>query len=243
MGERICENCKKKFSQKSNYVSHLNRKFPCKTVIDKEVPDKYKLLELKINELQEQIKELKINELQEQIEELKKTGTITKTKTITNIDNKKILNIFFSPNAFGREDLTFIDDKTSKKILNKGFNSLQELIKTVHFNKDKPENHNIYMPNWRDKTKILVFDGEQWNLESKDEILEDLRDNGISFIQKKYDELDETDKKDAIIIKKIKRFIENYDSEERIDILNNDLQLILYNGREIVKKTMKTIKN
>lgn len=66
--------------------------------------------------------------------------------------------------------------------MDKGFQSIPEFVKLVHFNKNKPQNHNILMPNWRDKNKILAFDGENWNLSEKDAILEDLKCKGIDFI-------------------------------------------------------------
>ena len=142
--------------------------------------------------------------------------------------------------AFGKEDLSFLDDILYKKILSKGYKSIQEFVKLCHFNKNKQLNHNVYIPNWRDKSKILVFDGEQWNLEDKDEILNDLKDKGISFIQKKYDELDETNKEDAMLIKKMKRFLEAYDNDDQLDMINDDLQLILYNNRKVILSTRKT---
>ncbi len=60
-----------------------------------------------------------------------------------------------------------IDDVAVKKILNKGFLSIPEYIKNLHFDKKIPANHNVYLPNWRDKTKILVYNENDWNLEDK----------------------------------------------------------------------------
>ena len=71
--------------------------------------------------------------------------------------------------------------------------------------------------------------------------MNDLKDKGISFIQTKYEELDQTDMKDIMILKKIKRFIDSYENDEKIDMLDDDLQLILYNNRDLIKKNMKKI--
>jgi len=241
-----CDICLKIWTRKYDYTRHKNRKTPCKI-------NKYDLLIKKIEELE--IQNIKIDEIEKQnkkIEELEKqnielkslittTSIITNNKIDNNINNKfdNNINIIVSPIEFGKEDLSFINNDFSKKILNKGFKSIQELIKIIHFNKDKPEYHNIYLPNWRDKSNILVFDGLKWNLSNKDDILDDLKDKGINYIQKKYEELDETDKKDAIIIKKIKRFLESHDDEDKFDILKKDLLFILYNNRDLIEKTRK----
>jgi hypothetical protein len=45
-----------------------------------------------------------------------------------------------------------------KRILNKGFKSIQEYVNCIHFNSKKPENHNVYISNLRDNY-ILVYDG------------------------------------------------------------------------------------
>jgi hypothetical protein len=228
MVEYTCDICQKKWNNKTDFTRHQNRKNPCKV-------NKYNLLLQKINEL-----EKKMHEIEKENIDLKKnkSSVINNIHKIDKIDNNTI-NITITPIAFGKEDLSFITTNSSKKILNKGFKSIPELIKMIHFNQDKPEYHNIYLPNWRDKSNILVFDGSKWNLENKDDILDDLKDKGIDYIQTKYEELDENDKKDALLIKKIKRFLESYDEEEKNDILKKDLLLILYNNRELIEKTRK----
>lgn len=236
MVEYICDRCKKIFDHKGNYMTHNKRKYPCKALEEIIVEDtKYELLMKKIDEL-----EKKNNTLEKEVDKLK-DRCVPKiiNNTNTNTDNSKTLNVIITPSAFGKEDLNFLDDIQSKRILSKGFQSLPTLIKALHFNEDKPEYHNVYMPNWRDKNNVLVFDGKTWNLQNKNMILEDLRDKGIDFIQRKYDELKADDKKDAIIIRKIKRFMESYDNEKKLDVLNNDLQLVLYNNRVIVENTRK----
>jgi len=77
---------------------------------------------------------------------------INNIQTQNNITQNNTFNIL----AFGKEDLSHITDDTYKKIINKGFKSVPALVDAIHFNKDKPENHNIYISNIRDDY-ILVF--------------------------------------------------------------------------------------
>ena len=208
-------------------------------------------LEKENNELKEEFKkekeELKIElqkenkGLKDEIKKLKQimNKTIVNGTNIGRDDNSK--NIYVTINQFGKESNKHLDDVAVKKILNKGFLSIPEYIKNLHFDKKVPENHNVYLPNWRDKSKILVYNGEEWNLEDKDDIIDDLKIKGIDFIEKKYNELDKNNKHDALLIKKMDRFLESYndDEEEKIDTLNKNIMLLLYNNRKIPEKTRK----
>ena len=264
MVKYICPTCHKVFPQKSQYDCHMNRKYPCEpTVVVVQEDTKYDLLIKKIEELEKNAKELqfknkelekdskiikelqvKNKEFEKEIKKLKKDNAkIINNNTTNNTLNNTMVNVTFSPKAFGTENIDFLedDDVISRKILNRGFQSLPEYIKTLHFDKNKPENHNIYIPNWRDKTRALVYDGKNWNLEQTDSVMTDLKDKGIEFIQRKYDELDKKNSADAKIIEKLGRFLESYntDEKEKIDILNEDICLVLYNNRDIPSNTRK----
>jgi hypothetical protein len=43
--------------------------------------------------------------------------------------------------AFGKEDLSMLTDKHYEYFIKKGFMSVPEMIKFVHFNENYPENH------------------------------------------------------------------------------------------------------
>ena len=44
--------------------------------------------------------------------------------------------------------------------MDKGYKSVPHLIDYIHFNKNKPENHNVMTTNMRDN-KISIYDGEK----------------------------------------------------------------------------------
>jgi indole-3-glycerol phosphate synthase len=69
-----------------------------------------------------------------------------------------------------------------------------------------------------------------------------LRDGGCQYIDEKVKDL--VDKKliNEAAIKNLKRFIENRDDEPQKTILDNDIKLILYNKRNIVKATKDKMK-
>ena len=134
----------------------------------------------------------------------------------------------FNLNALGNENTEYISEKDTKRILGKGYLSIIEYLKHLHFNEEHPENHNVYLPNWRDKSKVLTFDGNNWSLCDREETIEELKEKGISFINTNYDKLDGDRKMDIIAIKKLDRFLESYeDDDDKIKIINNNLNLLL----------------
>jgi hypothetical protein len=61
---------------------------------------------------------------------------------------------------FKNEDLSYITSDDKIKILNVGYDSLLELVKHVHCNKEHPENNNIYVSNLKSKYCQVMIDGE-----------------------------------------------------------------------------------
>jgi len=155
------------------------------------------------------------------------------------------MNVIVMPNAFGKENIDFLvnDKELSRKILSKGFQSIPEYITFIHYNENNPENHNIYIPNWRDKKKVLVCDGKKWNLENTENVIDDLKDKGTDFIQSKYEELDANNPSDQKIIAKLDRFLEclNNEDKQTISQLDETIYMLLYNNKEIPMNTIKKI--
>lgn len=264
-----CENCGKMFSHKGMLNRHLDKKNPCVFKNSNEKLDALikKLEEIqnennkKTNTNDELLK--KIDELiteneiiKNEIIKLKKINGISNSNnSINNTNNahnnannahnninNANNNYYVVINAFGKEDpKNLFDEKQIKKIFDKGYNAIPEYVRTLHFDENVPENHNIYMPNWRDKSKVLTYDGHNWNLEDSVSKIDDLKSKGIDFIEKYYDDLDPNNKKDAVALKKIDRFLESYknDDKEKMAILHNEILLILYNNRKVTEKTRK----
>jgi DNA-directed RNA polymerase subunit RPC12/RpoP len=178
-------------------------------------------------DLKEKIKEnntqlnKKINSLEKKVIKIKPT----KIKLINN-------NININITAFGKEDLNFITDELCKKIIYTGFDSVQNYVKLVHFNENKPEYQNIYISNKKNKNEIMVNDGNKWNVAKTNDIMEKLFFNSITFLKSNVDKL-----KDKLIESKIKgtnRLINDYDEDENkiIKDLSKDIILFMYNNRD-----------
>jgi hypothetical protein len=211
--------------------------------------DEHVLLNIlgQMKNLNKQIYELtnKVKTLEESNIELKKNNielnnkiiAITPTTQINVINN---VNITIIP--FGKENLNFIsEEKCIKELIYAGFGCIQKYIDIVHFNKDKPEYHNMYIPNRKDLNQILINDGEKWNIAITDDIIEKMLDKMVIYTKTKHEKYNDENKLQETKTKGINRLFDKYDDdvnklvkENRKDIKNN-----IYNNRNIVLYTNK----
>ena len=89
-----------------------------------------------------------------------KTINTVNTKITNNVQTTNIENINININPLGQEDLTALTKEEKLKILNRVYNAVPELIKTIH---NKPNNRNFYLSN-RNKN-IVGFVNKQNELE------------------------------------------------------------------------------
>lgn len=243
-----CNYCLKGFSRKYNLERHLNGR--CKVKKSKEIEmDKiYKNLVDKIEK-----KEQELDKLRQENRNLKTVVNIdnrkkidNSTKTINNINNNSIMNTnnnnhnSVSLVAFGHEDMSYLSNKACKTIMKKGYQSIPNLVQNVHFHKNRPQNHNVYIPNMRDKY-AMAYDGSGWNLVDKNEIIDQLFGDKSLFLQDKYREL--YNELDESVKRKIELFFENEDDDEVKRFIKEEIKLLIYNKKDVPMKTKKTITN
>ena len=144
--KNVCEYCEKEYKHKC----HLNRHL--KTCKNKEICDiKENIYKCVIE------KELKKMEgqnlyLQQKIQLLEdKYNKATKIKNVNcnnnNINSNNTINIL----SFNNTDMSHITDKDYEKIMKKCFMSIPALIEKTHYDPNKPENHNIFITNLKDR--------------------------------------------------------------------------------------------
>ena len=97
-------------------------------------------------------------------------------------------------------------------------------------------NHNVYIPNMRDKY-AMTFNGNKWNLTNKEEIISQLFDDKNDYLEDKFRILSE--ELDKITKKKFNRYLDNNEKEEIINKIKNEIKLILYNNKNIPIETRK----
>lgn len=115
-------------------------------------------------------------------------GTIINNKVNNKVinDNKVITNNI-NIIKFGSESLEdLLTEKEILKILNSRYQSLEESIKTVHLNKNRPEYQNICITNLKDDL-AYIYNGEQFETVSKKVMLDELIDIHTENIEVTFD--------------------------------------------------------
>ncbi len=229
--ENVCKFCERSFSRKNNLARHLKT---CKEK-KKDDEDRENLLNL-VNMLNQQLKDQRdefkqeLNKRDKQIDELiKKAGVNIGTQNIQ--QNIKIL-------AYKNTDLSHLTDQDYLQCLNRSNMVIPNLIKKIHFNPKKPENHNIYISNIRNKY-IMVYDGNKWNLSNQNETIEDLIDTNEIVIEQKLEEWLENGKEYPEIMKKFNRYLEKKEKDDVINKIKNEIKLILYNNRKVANNCIE----
>ena len=258
-----CEKCKKPFRQKCDYERHLNRKKPCdakkRTVTKKQLNDEIKVIQSGddkdeiIKNMTEQIK-IMSNEMKNVcsiVEEMRNKFNNTQSSTSVNntVNNNTICGDVANGNiikdnvevncqinllvGFGKEDLTTLTTEQKKSILNQGLKGPLKYAEIVHCDTYK----NIYVSN-KKNPEVTVFNGDKWELHGK-EYIDQVRDNGIEFMEEQFEELKEELPK--FIVSKMTKFMNHMESEEADKIKKNmskDIRFLFYNKKpddEILK--------
>jgi hypothetical protein len=234
----ICKFCNNVFSHRNSRWKH-EQKCQIKSNNDE------------IMELKKKLKDIedKINNTQQCSTSIINNNNNTNTNTINNkgtINNNYII-------AFGKEDIgNILTEKEKYRILNARYKSLEESIKAIHFNKDRPEYQNIVITNMRDNL-IHIFDGEKFISQAKHGTLNQLMDNHMVSIEESLENNKENlNPKTVDVIEKLIEKINNettelYDEENDKKYLNyknykNDLiKLVIYNESDKKKPSVSII--
>lgn len=157
--------------------------------------------------------------------------------TINNTTNN-IINVL----PFGKEDLSHLTDEDYEKIIKKRRMCIFEYLKKVHFDLNKPENHNVMLHNKRENY-IEVFNKEDnWEVKKADEVIKLMVDKGTPILINYYE--DNKNKKIKIVDKHYERFINEYNEgdEEFFDAIYEDLKIEIFNQSRKIKNNKKKSK-
>ena len=223
-----CKKCLKVFNRKSTYTNHINRKTRC---------DKQLIVagELRCPGCKKELKSSASLYYHVKNNLCKHPDCIQSNTITNNLNNIETFNINNNLNVdnvnvvkFGQENLSFMTDDLYKQILGRGFNSVMDFIAHSHFNKDHPENHNIYIANIRDDC-IVLYDGDKWTINNRDELVEDIIYAKSDFLFSKFKELKHQMEQSEI--DRFMRFMDQRDNSQTMNRLKNEIKLQLYNNR------------
>ena len=229
-----CKYCLKIFSKTFNLKRHYDRCKEKKKVKEDELKEEmFKLLLDKMNNQEKQNKEYQeqIKILQNKIENIS-TGTVNYNYNTQNIQQNTIQVL-----AYDKTDISHLKDKDYNKVLKRGNFCVPNLVDAIHFNPNKPENHNIYIPNMKTGF-IMCWNGKSWDIRNREDVIDDIYDDKSNLLIDKLDEWEEIGYKlDPIIMTKFKRFLGKMDDDIVKNKVKEEIRFLLYNKRNIISKT------
>ena len=215
----ICKFCSKEFKTKYNRKNHEIKCNETRTQSLVEENEKLKMI----------IKELEVAKS----ESTSVNNNMINNGTVNNITNNQIII-----NSFGDEDNSHI----TKKQLIKAFKMCKEfpleMIKITHFNKEKPENHNIYKPNFKDKY-VKYFNDSVWKIGDAKKIITELYMSKMDIAEEKFDDLKPY--LSEITQDRFQWFLDNREEAEVMTEILKKIAEMLYNERNVILQDTNTL--
>ena len=226
----ICKFCETTFTRKDNLTKHYKI---CKTKKNEDIQKNdllnlVKLLNEKLDKQQNEFKK-ELEKRDNQIDILiKKTGININNSTITqNIQqNIKLL-------AYNNTDTSHLTDVDYLNCLKHSNFCIPHLIEQIHFNPEKPENHNIYISNLKNNY-AMIYDGHKWNIKDRDDSIQNLIDEKEVIIEQKLEEWIENGKSYPDIMKKFNRYLEKKENDTVLNKIKGEIKLMLFNNRKMI---------
>jgi len=231
-----CNVCLKSYKTRTTFNRHVCKATDNSTICklcNKEFKTKYnrKNHEIKCNETHSQTL-LEENEKLKMIIKDLETNKTKQNMNVTNITNNgNITNNTIIINNLGSEDISHITRNQMIRLLKMNKECPVEMIKMIHFNTNKPENHNIYKSNFKDKY-VKYCDNNIWKIGDLMKIVTELYLSKMDIAEEKFEELKqflEDSKKD--------RFQQLLDNREEPEIMGGILKRIieiLYNEKNVI---------
>ena len=146
---------------------------------------------------------------------------------LTNVNNVYLLD-------YNKTDYSHLTEGDYITCINDCNQCIKTLIEKVHFNKDKPENMNIYISSIKGNYAMVYKDGS-WQIQNKKDQIKDLYNYNEVVLENWYDEYK---KKYPHIIQSFQRYLKNKDESEIINSVKEDILLMLYNKRNYLNNVV-----
>lgn len=191
-----------------------------------------------------------IKSMQKQIDDLKELvssqnqGKTVQYITINNNNNIQQQNNIENQNNiqisdFLKENIEYISDSFIRKCLKNTIGGVGDLAKQIHFNPEKPENHNVTATNKRD-TFLEVFKEGKWQYADKNMTLDALIKRCFDVLSSHYDDYEDEIKAEmsSMRFKQVDQFVDSVSNNDKTiqSQLRKCLYLMIINNRHMVEK-------
>ena len=258
-----CKYCNKKFKHNASRYKHERDRCKKKEEYEKKHNNKVDLdkktqilLDAKVKELEEQkkkeIEELKKSfmdkldiVLKKKDEETMQLITTSKnrnrlmTNTNCNVDARnQNFNLVLNLNSYKNTDHSHLRDQDYLECIRKGNMGIPYLIEKIHFNPEKPENHNIFVNNIK-SDYIKLFDDGKWKTAMQYETVNMMVQDKANLVEDKIEEWYDTNhkycgKKYKEILDKYPRFLNRLTDSKYVGRkVEQESKLVLFNKKDM----------
>jgi hypothetical protein len=165
------------------------------------------------------------------------TENINSNVNVIQSQTNIIINNF---NSLGNENILDLTEKQKEEIINDGIDGIITLIKHINFNKDIPQNHLFCTTNINNKyVNALNLENNKIEKYRKFDFFEKVFKNSLKHMKTLNNTIkdvyiqDNFERKIAEIEKKIFNYLEPF----HMKLFHDDLNILSYNQRDIVRKT------
>jgi hypothetical protein len=225
--EFVCKYCNQTFKYRQSVSKHI--KYSCKKNKDEDLKELVRLLNLQLQQKDNHIKnqDNQIKKQQKQIDKLMDKLQVphittnqmnqTTNHTTNNIQNNiKLL-------CYKDTDISHLTEKDYSSAIRKVNSCVKHIIECIHYNPSKPENHNIYISNRKDKY-IMVYESGNWNIKHKNDEVDTLYENNEMLLEDWLDEYGTDALRD-----KFRKYLTNKEDPETFKQIKENIHMMMYN--------------
>lgn len=225
-----CKYCHKEYRYSQGLSKHV--KYTCNKSNDEDLKELARLLNETKEEMTEIIKnkDRQLDKMQKQIDKLTNKLQIKNVVNGDIINNNTIYNIQLL--NYSSTDYSHLTEFDYIDCINDCNHCVMTLIERVHFNKNKPENMNIYISSIKGNY-VMIFKDNEWQIQDKKEQIDDLYDYNEVLLENWYDEYKE---KYPDVIQSFQRYLKNRDESEFINDVKHEILKMLYNNRKMIQE-------
>ena len=149
-----------------------------------------------------------------------------------NIENNNTINqdITININGYGKEDVSKISDVIWKRIINRKYLAIPELVRAVHILLE--ENRNIFIRSTKEKYG-MIYNGESWEMRELKKILEDLINDNADRI---WDYV-KSEGSDQELCAMIDPYLDKINKDDTFNDYKEKIKLLLINNKTLIKES------
>lgn len=228
--ERTCKYCMKCFKYKQGLYRHM--KYYCKKNDDEDLKELVRLMNEQLAQKSKELEEEKNKYFKEKERNSKMIKKLADKLQINMVVNNHIRLLNYNDT-----DLSHLTTTDYIKAINCVNYAIPSMVKMIHFNPNKPENMNIYIPNIKDKY-VVLFKENTWQIQPRNKGVENLMDDKYNILREWYDEnmRDVSEEQYERLKSNFERFDANIENENVRKNIMNEITMFLYNQRNLIIK-------